>query len=157
MPSVVEAAKDPTMTLEEDALTEWLISYLEADATLMSMLNGYVAAEAWQDSTNSPFVRLDRLDGNDLMVVGLNRVWTDTTYVIRGVQHWRGGGKPDRTDINAIGARLDTLLHNKTATTATNQIHSYREEADPMPAVVTSDGELWLHSGGVYRLRCQTL
>jgi hypothetical protein len=145
------------VTLEEDAITEWLISYLEADVTLMSYLNGYVAAEAWQDSTNSPFVRVDRLDGNDLMVTGLHRVWTDTTYVVRGVQHWRGGGRPDRTDINQIGARLDTLLHDHEATTTTHQIHSFREEADPLPAVVTSDGELWLHSGGVYRLRCTAL
>jgi hypothetical protein len=146
-----------TIAVEEDALTTWLVDYLEADTTLMSMLNGQVCPEVDWTSEASPFVRVDRLDGNDLMVIGLFRVWVDTTYHIRGVQHWRGGGRPDRTDINAIGARLDLLLHKKEATTATHQIHSFREEAEPSPTVLEPTGALWLQSGGIYRLRVAAL
>lgn len=146
-----------TIAVEEDALTSWLVDYLEADATLMGMCNGSVSPEVVWDSNASPFVRVDRLDGEDLMVVGLFRVWTDTTYHVRGVQHWRGSGRPDRTDVNAIGARLDALLHKHEATTATHMIHSFREEPEPVPAVTEATGELWLQSGGIYRLRVQTL
>ena len=71
------------MTLEEDALTEYLVEYLEADTTLMAMLNGEVAPEVFQDSTASPFVRIDRLSGDDLHVVGLHRVWVDSLWHIR--------------------------------------------------------------------------
>lgn len=142
---------------EEDALTDWIVSYLEADVTLTGMLNGdslgsTVAPEGKWGTTASPFVRIDRLDGNDLIVIGLHRVWVDTTWHIRGVYHWRGTGRPDRLEINAIGARLDELLHNHEASTATHHIHSFREEPTPTPAI-TEAGDLWLQSGGIYRMR----
>jgi hypothetical protein len=145
------------MSNEEDALTEWLVSYLEADTTLMALLNGGVAPEVFQGTTASPFVRVDRLDGHDLMVIGLKRIWSDCHYHVRGVFHWRGSGRPDRTDVNAIGARLDTLLHATENSTATHQIHSFREEPEPSPTVLETNGELWLQSGGVYRLRAHAL
>lgn len=141
---------------EEDALTEWLVDYLSADTTLMAMLNGEIAPEAVWGTNASPFVRVDRLDGNDLSVIGLYRVWVDTTYHIRGVFHWRGSGRPDRTEVNAIGARIDALLHGHEAVTATHRVHGFREEPTPTPATVEG-GDLWLQSGGIYRLRVSAL
>lgn len=149
------------MSLEEDALTDWLVDYLEADTTLMGMLEGdgtnAVAAEAKWGKLASPFVRVDRLDGTDVMVIGLHRIWTDTHYHVRGAYHWRGSGRPDRTEVNAIGARLDTLLHDVEVTTAAHHIHSFREDAEPMPSVPEANGELWLQSGGIYRMRVHAL
>lgn len=141
------------IVLEEDILTSYLVGYLEADTELMAMLNGGINAEVFTDTTASPFVRLERLDGNDLMVIGLARVWVDTAWHIWGALHWTGSGQPDRTDVNAIGARLDTLLHDHEAVTAYHHIHGFREEPEPSPLVTTQDGQTWLHSGGVYRLR----
>jgi hypothetical protein len=137
----------------EDALTEWLVSTLEADATLMGMLNGAVSPEVTWGGNASPFVRIDRLDGEDLMSIGLYRVWVDTQYHIRGCVHWDEGGRPDRTEVNAIGERIDTLLHDKEAVTAPYHFHSFREEPEPLPAVTEPNGELWLQSGGLYRVR----
>ncbi len=145
------------MPLEEDALSDWLVDYLEADSTLMGLLNGQVAPEVVWDTNASPFVRVDRLDGEDLKVVGLNRVWVDTTWHVRGVEHWRGSGRPDRSSVNAIGSRLDTLLHDHEALTATHHFHSFREDPEPLPAVTEPNGELWLQSGGVYRIRVSAL
>jgi hypothetical protein len=147
-----------SVVLEEDALAEWLVGYLEADTTLMGMLNGHpsgaaVFPEVIPDQGKSPYVRVDFLDGEDLMVIGGHRVWVSSAYHIRGCFHWQGGGRPDRTDVNAIGNRLDTLLHFHEALTATHQIHGFREDPEPNPAVVEANGELWLQSGGVYRLR----
>jgi hypothetical protein len=142
---------------EEDALTEYIVDYLSADTTLMAMLNGEIAPEVVWDSNASPFVRVDRLDGNDLMVIGLTRVWVDTSWHIRGVFHWRGSGRPDRTEVNAIGARLDALLHDHEASTTTMQMHSFREEPEPTPAVTEANGELWLQAGGIYRMRLSSL
>lgn len=146
-----------TVATEEDALTDWLIGYLEADTTLTAMLNGdghgnTVAPEGKWGTAASPFIRIDRLDANDLWVINLHRVWVDTLWHVRGVLHWRGSGRPDRLEINAIGARIDTLLHDHEATTATHHIHSFREEPTPEPAV-TIGGDLWLQAGGLYRLR----
>ena len=147
-----------TVVLEEDALTTWLVDYLEADTTLMAMLNGPIAPEVRWGTLASPFVKVDRLDGHDLMVIGLHRVWSDTTWHVRGVDHWTpGSGQPDRTEVNAIGARLDVLLHNHEAVTGTYQIHAFREEPEPTPAVTEANGELWLQSGGIYRMRVSAL
>lgn len=142
--------------VEEDVLEDWIVSYLEDDSTLMGMCNGEVQPQVIEPRAASPFVRVDRLDGEDLMVVGLKRVWVNTTWHIRGCLLWNGSGRPDRTEINAIGARLDALLHDHEATTGTYSIHSFREEPEPLPAVLT-DGELWLQSGGVYRIRVAAL
>jgi hypothetical protein len=89
-------------------------------------------------------------------VIGLNRIWGDMTYHVYGAFHWKGSGRPDRTEVNAIGERLDQLLHGHAETTALVDIHSFREESEPTPAV--PDGEsVWLQSGGVYRIRARPL
>jgi hypothetical protein len=137
----------------EDAITEYLVDYLESDSELMGMTNGPVSAEVVWGTQAGPLVRLDRLDGEDLYVIGLYRVWVDTTYHIRVVQQWRGGGRPDRTDINAAGERLDELLHDHEAESGAYRFHIFREEPTPAPAVVEPGGELWLQSGGIYRIR----
>lgn len=137
----------------EDAITEYLVAYLEGDSELMGMLNGSVSPEVVWGTEAGPLVRIDRLDGQDLNAVGLYRVWVDTTYHIRGAEHWRGSGRPDRTDIDAVGARLDALLHKHEAVSGAYQFHIFREEPTPSPAVVEPGGELWLQSGGVYRIR----
>lgn len=146
-----------TVTLEEDVLTDYLVSYLEADSTLMGMLNGKVTYEVRPLDMPSPLVRIDRLDGEDLMVVGLHRVWVDTQWHIRGVEQWRGTGVPDRSNVNPIGARLDDLLHDHEEVTATHHFHSFREEPEPMPVVHEVNGEIWLQSGGLYRVRVTAL
>ena len=139
----------------EDLATDWLVTHLEADAELMGMVNE-IAPNAWWESLASPFVRVDYLDGEDLMVIGLHRIWADCTFHVRGVVHWNGRGQPDRTEVNAIGARLDALLHDNESITATLEIHSFREDPTPMPAVVER-GDLWLQSGGVYRVRARAV
>jgi hypothetical protein len=137
----------------EDAITEYLVDYLESDTELMGMLNGPVSPEVTWGTSGGPLVRVDRLDGEDLYVIGLYRVWVDTVYHIRVVQQWRGSGRPDRTDVNAAGARLDELLHDHEAISGDYQFHIFREEPTPSPAMVEPGGELWLQSGGVYRIR----
>jgi hypothetical protein len=139
----------------EDAALDWLVNYLETDSELSGLVNG-VAPNAIWGTLASPFVRVDYLDGDDLVAMGLHRIWGDLTYHVRGVFHWRGTEKPDRTEVNAIGARIDALLHDHEEQTATVAVHSFREEPEPIPSVV-ENGQLWLQSGGVYRVRAQVL
>jgi hypothetical protein len=144
------------MPNEQDLLQGWLVGYLEADSELMGLVNG-IAPEAVWGTLASPYVRVDYLDGEDLYVVGLSRVWLDSTFHVRAVEHWRGSGQPDRTTVNEIGARLEELLHDHEETTATLSVHSFREEPTPTPAVTEQNGELWLQSGGIYRLRAHAV
>jgi hypothetical protein len=140
----------------EDEIHSWLVSYLASDSELTAMLNGEIAPGTKWDTLPSPYVRFDRLEQLPLVVIGLHRIWMDTLYHVRGVFHWRGGGQPDRSEVNAIGARIDALLHDHEETTATIHVHSFEEEGEPNPEV-PEGGDLWLQSGALYRIRASAV
>jgi len=137
---------------EEAAAQDYLVTYLSADTTLMSMVDGI-----WLRSTAQtaafPVVKIDRQDAEDLMVVGLARVWANLTFLVRGIVHWRGTGHPDWTDVRAIADRLDTLLHDYEGTDGALQLHAFREES--FTDETTEGGALYLHAGGIYRVRAR--
>jgi hypothetical protein len=139
---------------EEVSVQNYLLSYLSADATLMTLINGVTLRTTW-GTLKAPFVKIDRQDANDLMVVGLNRVWADFTFLIRGIDHWHGTGLPDWTKVGLIADRLDALLHDHEQVTSTLKVHSFREESFTDETVEA--GDLWLHAGGIYRVRAQNL
>ena len=139
----------------EDLVLTWLVERLENDTALSGMSNG-VAPEAVWGTLKAPFIRIDRLEANDLMVIGLYRVWADCLFHVRGVFHWNGSGRPDRAEVDAIGGRIDELLHKVEDTTSSVQLHSFREEGTPDPAIV-ENGDLWLQSGGLYRVRARAV
>lgn len=140
---------------EEAACQDWVRGYLEADTTLMSLLQSGVWLRSVAQSARFPVVKIDRQDADDLMVIGLHRVWADLSFLIRAVVHWTGQGQPDWTDARAIGDRLDTLLHDHEETTAELQVHSFREE--PFSDETIEGGDLFLHVGGVYRVRARAV
>lgn len=139
---------------EEAAAQQYLLDRLSADATLSSLVNG-VWLRSVPESEAMPAVKIDRQDGVDLMVIGLARVWSDLTFLIRGIVHWRGGGQPDWTDARAIGDRIDALLHDHEGQNTEVQVHSFREE--PFTDETIEGGDLFLHVGGIYRLRAHAL
>lgn len=141
----------------EDEITDWLVDYLAGDSDLTGMLNGDISPGTTWGTNPTPHVRVDRLDGEDLMVVGLHRVWVDTVYHVYGVDKWREGGRPDRTVVNAIGARIDALLHDYEESTSSIHVHSFREEPEPTPEVPQPGGGLYLQSGGIYRIRASAV
>ena len=141
---------------EEAAAQDYLLSVLSADVALTSLLAAGtqgVFLRSVPQSARFPVVKIDRQDADDLMVVGLNRVWADLTFLVRGVTHWTGRGVPDWTTVRAIADRLDTLLHAHTGTTATLEVHSFREESFTDETI--EGGDLFLHAGGIYRVRAR--
>ncbi len=138
---------------EEAAAQQYLLDYLSADSTLMGLLASGVWLRSVPQSARFPVVKIDRQDASDLMVVGLHRVWSDMSFLIRGVIHWTGSGQPDWTDVRAIGDRLDSLLHDHEAVTSELQVHSFREE--PWSDETIEAGDLFLHVGGIYRVRAR--
>lgn len=148
-----------TLVLNEDAALTWLVGTLENDPVLAPLIHG-VAPEATWGTLNSPFVRIDRLEANDLMVIGTIRVWTDCLFHVRGVQHWRSGGRPDRSTVEQIGSRIDELLHGIEADDGLVHLHAFREGSTPDPTLIDTSGReqrLWLQSGGLYRCRATAL
>jgi hypothetical protein len=139
---------------EEALAQDYLVALLEADAELMSTANAVTLSVRWA-RLPSPFVKVDRLSSSDLMVIGLHRVWDDLTFLVRAVHHWEGSGAPDWTTVNDLAHRVDALLHGHEGQTADVEVHSFREES--FTDALVENGELWLHSGGIYRVRCRSL
>jgi len=139
---------------EEVACQNYLLGYLAADTTLMNLVNGVTLRSTW-GTLRAPFVKIDRQDAEDVMVVGLARVWADLTFLIRGVDHWTGSGLPDWATVGLIADRLDALLHDHEQVTASLRVHSFREESFTDETV--ESGDLYLHAGGVYRVRAQAV
>lgn len=140
---------------EEAAAQDYLRTYLTADATLAALLQGGVFLRSTPQSARFPVVKIDRQDADDLMVVGLNRVWADLSFLVRGIVHWTGRGAPDWTSARSIGDRLDTLLHRHEGANASISVHVFREE--PFTDETVEGGDLFLHSGGIFRVRARAV
>lgn len=141
----------PTLLNEEVAAQLWLKGFLEADGTLMGMLNGGVYLRTTPTTAGLPLVKIDIQDREDLMVVEMHRIWSNITYLVRGVT--RG---PDWTEVQAIANRIDQLLHRANgSSTDVNVQQVYREETFTDETV--EGGDLYHHAGGIYRLLVQAI
>lgn len=141
---------------EAGAAQDWLKDKLEADGTLMGMLEGGVWFRSVPKEEPTPVIKIDGLDASDLMVVGSNRVWADLTFLVRGV-YQESGEPPDWTTVNGIADRIDTVLHRSAGSNGSGTI--YVDEVFRVETFIdeTTEPDLFLHSGGIYRLRARAL
>lgn len=139
---------------EEASAQDYLVSYLQSDATLMDLVNS-VWLRTVPRSEPHPVVKIDRLDADDVMAIGLTRVWDDLTFLVRGTTKWEDRGNEDWSEVRAISDRIDALLHAHEAVTSELQVHSFREES--FTDETLESGDLYLHAGGIYRLRAHAL
>jgi hypothetical protein len=137
---------------EEAGAQQYLLDLLEADAELSDMLGGGVWLRSVAQTARYPVVKIDRQDAADLMVVGLTRVWADLAFLVRGIVHWTGSGQPDWADVRAIADRIDALLHDHEGSNTEVEVHSFREESWTDE---TLEPDLYLHAGGIYRVRAR--
>lgn len=140
---------------EEAAAQDYVRSLLENDATLSGLLEGGVWTRSVSESAPFPVIKIDRQEAHDLYVISLYRVWADLLFYVRGIVHWRGSGQPDWTDARAIGDRIDTVLHKHEGQNTEIQVHAFREESFTDETI--EGGDLFLHVGGMYRVRAHAL
>ena len=140
------------MTVNEAVVGQLAVQdYLEADATLMGLLNGGIHFRTVSVNRLTPFVKIERLEASDLMVINGNRVWTDLLYNIRGIANG-----PDWDEVAAIANRLEQLLHKQTYTDdVVGLVDIIREE--PWEDETIEDGTYYVHAGGLYRFKAQAV
>jgi len=144
-----------TTSVNEEVLAQtYLIDYLSSDSSLMNLVNGVSGRSAWA-SLKPPYVKVARLDAADLFVIGPKRIWADLTYLVRGIDQWTGQDLPDWGPVQEIANRLDQLLQAHEVVTADLELHSFREESFTDETV--ESGDLYLHAGGIYRVRAHAL
>jgi hypothetical protein len=136
---------------EEVATALWLRDYLASDADLSSSVQTF-AIRSTRTTDPLPYIKVDILERRDVMVVNAGRVWVDLLFLVRGIT--KG---PDWTDVQTIAARVDTVLHrlqgSGDATIFIQEV--FREE--PFSDETIEAGDLYVHSGGLYRIRAQAL
>jgi hypothetical protein len=141
---------------EEAAALDYLVTYLSSDTTLMSVANG-VWTRSVPKSAPSPNVKIDVMERSDVEAIGLIRVWDDLLFLVRATVKNPTGlfEPPDWTDARTLGNRIDVLLHAHEEVTAELQVVSFREESYTDETI--EGGDLFLHCGGLYRLRAHAV
>jgi hypothetical protein len=139
---------------EEVLAQNYLTQYLGEDSTMSTLVNSVWLRSVPADELD-PYVKIDRLDADDVMVINLHRVWADLTFLVRGITKVRDRGSVDWTDVGGIADRIDSLLHDHEDLTSTLEMHSFREESFTDETI--EGGNLWLHAGGIYRVRARAV
>jgi hypothetical protein len=95
-----------------------------------------------------PYVILQLLSpGNDLIVVGGQRIWSDMLWLVKVVNLGISTAK-----IEASADRIDALLHAKSGTVVGGVVHvAVRERPHELPE--RTDGVDYVNLGGEYRVK----
>lgn len=131
--------------LEAAAAGEFLYSALHGDATLMTLVGDIWEDEPPQGATY-PLIVYQFMSGIDLMVIGANRVWSNMIWLVKAV-----GQTANYGDLNAVVARIDTLLHRGSGVVADGTIWvCIREQTVRLPEDVL--GKPYRSVGAQYRI-----
>jgi hypothetical protein len=140
---------------EEVGAQNFLLNYLSSDTALNGLINGVTLRTTW-GTLRAPFVKIDKQDAADVMVVSTRRVRANLSFLIRGIDHWTGSGLPDWTNVQAVADRLDTLLHGYEGNNGIVHVDIYRTESFT-DETIEGGGGVWLHAGGIYEVLTQGL
>jgi len=132
--------------LETAAAEEYLYSTLHGDGTLMALIHDVWPGGIAPQGTPYPFVTFQFMSGIDYAAVGAFRIWTNMLWLVKAV-----GETATFADLNAIVARIDTLLHRTSGTPVDGTVWSCtREQVINLPEVVS--GKQYRTSGALWRI-----
>src|SRR5947209_4187034 len=132
------------------AARQWLFGTMTGDPTLTGLLPGGATSgvnnvKAAQ-GTPYPLVVYQFMSGIDYAAVGAFRIWTNMIWLIKAVAE-----SADAATLDAIVARIDTLLHRASGTPASGTVWAcVRETTIDYPEDVS--GRSYRHLGGTYRV-----
>jgi hypothetical protein len=128
----------------------WITSYLEADASLMTMVSG-AYSEVIPKGAAIPAIRYHVQGPNfDVPGVSANRIMVHLRYLIVVVGRVNSYGP-----LAPAADRLDVLLQDAQGSTATVNVLSVTRD-EPFKMLEISDGEQWRHLGGLYHFVVQS-
>lgn len=143
-----------TAGLEADAVEKWLYATLSGDATLRAAVGAsgsveFVFEGAQPQSSNlSKAVVYQFLDGEDVAVVGAQRIFSSLLYLVKGVSDGE-----DYASLALVVTRLDVLLDRQQGTNAHGEVWGcYRVQPFRDTGPQFENGQPYRQSGGQYRL-----
>lgn len=137
----------------ESVLTDtWIEATLLANVTVTGHVGTRVRLDQGNDDDLYPFIVYQLQSGLDLRVVGPDRVWVDTLYVVKAVAQCDDFGT-----LAPVAAALDDALTSTTGGTVADpsgQVFCCVRE-EPFRLTEVSNGQQFRHLGGIYRLYAQ--
>jgi hypothetical protein len=135
---------------ELNAIDRFLYTSLAADTALAAVVSTRIYADLAPQTPTivTPYVIFTMLSATDLMVIGGNRVWANSLYLVKGVDKSLTYGGSLKT----IADRLDAVVHRFSGVTnADGTVYTaVREQA--WRQTETSDGVVYKSAGGIYRI-----
>ena len=136
---------------ELTAADVFITTRLKADATLTALIGGAVSPRIYADVAPTgvafPLIVFQTMASSDLMVIGSARVWSNLLILCRGIAEtssWMG-------TLGQIESKIDAALHSTEGVNLNGIVYSCVRE-QPYRLAETSDGRVFRHSGGLYRI-----
>ena len=135
--------------LETTRIERWLYDVLSRDPVLSSAVSGRVYAYLAPPEAETPFVVFAFQSGTDTAGIGMARLFVSALYQVKVV-----GTGWSWTPLQPIADRIDDLLHASSGTTLDGYVLGCMRE-QPVSYVEVSDGKVYRHLGGLYRIYAQ--
>lgn len=139
------------MSYDPAVVRQWLYETLTADSSLMGMVPGGVWRGTAPPGTSYPFISFHlQAPGLDTKSVSGRRILSNGLWMLRatGVE-----GDSDQ-DLDAIAARMDTVLDRAGGTAGTGRVYMATRE-QPWDRPYDDEGKTFVEAGGLYRIWVQ--
>jgi hypothetical protein len=134
---------------EDARARSWIIQTIKGDTTLAPLIGGRVHHGPAPPKEPEPFVTVELLSpGNDLIVVGGARVWSNMLWLVKVTISGNSTAK-----LEPIVDRIDVLLHNKSGTVVGGVIHNAVRERPYGAPPFQDNGKTFVQEGGEYRVK----
>lgn len=137
-------------TAETTIVDAWLDQVLGSDTTLAGLATGGCWDTLADESAAFPYVVWQLQAGRDVGGIGpATRIMVNGLWLVRGVDR-----SPSQTAVKPIAERVDALLHAASGSvTGGLVVACVREE--PYKFLEVTDGVMYWHLGGMYRIWAQ--
>lgn len=128
---------------------EWLYDVLSTDTSLTELVSTRIYRHVVPAGVQRPAVVFTMQGGHDVLGVGATRIMVHVVAVVKAV-----GLHRDYASLVAIADLIDAALHRAVGQVDDARVLACVREV-PLDYIEASDGEVYAHIGGQYRLLIQ--
>lgn len=136
--------------MESNAAERWIYAKLSTDATLITKVGTRTYNTRRPPESALPCVIWQLQSGDDVILLGAVRLWSNLRYLVRGIGETGSYGG----DLQAIADRIDALLHGASGSNVDGTVWTCVRAA-PFQMIETVAGREYRHLGGIYRIQAR--
>lgn len=133
-----------------EIIEPWLYATLSSDPELAELVGDQIVGALTPDEISGRYVTFALSSARDIAGIGTARIMVDALYTVKAV-----APTTSLDDVRPVAARIDALLHGKSATLPGGHVLSVtRRNIISYPEV--SQGVAFLHLGGLFHLQAHS-